>query len=405
MALDWKVAEVAVSPAMELLSQNLQIQRPKGVTGVLAALGLVLAFLYVGRLFFITLVVSVILSFILEPVVGFFMRFRLPRPAASFLACSAALLVVYLAALGVYMQAVGLWEELPVYSKRIGQLVDSATSQLEGMEKTAEDILIPQRIRDRELAIQQQQQQQQQQAQAQNRRRKAVEVPAAPPPVQEVRIRPERESLVNQLYGWLVEFSDVLLMASFLPFLVYFMLSWSDHVRRTWLNLFSGERREVAAAAWEGIAHVARAYVVGNFLLGVLLAVASALFFWFAKLPYWQVVGPLSGFLSLVPYVGLPLALIPPLFTALPVYSNLTAYLIIATTVALFHLLALNLLYPKLVGGRVHLNPLVVTVALMFWYIVWGGVGLLLAIPITAGIKAVFESIPSLRAYGRLMGD
>jgi len=383
---------------MELLSQNLQIQRPKGVTGVLAAVGLVLAFLYVGRLFFITLVISVILSFILEPVVGFFMRFRLPRPAASFLACSAALLVVYLAALGAYMQAVGLWEELPAYSKRIGELVDSATSQLEGVEKTAEGFLIPRRAKEREPAVAQPL------PQAQSKKKKAAE-PPMPPPVQEVRIRQERESLVNQLYGWLREFYDVLLMASFLPFLVYFMLSWSDHVRRTWLNLFSGERREVAAAAWEGIAQVARAYVVGNFLLGVLLAVASALFFWFAKLPYWQVVGPLSGFLSLVPYVGLPLALVPPLFTALPVYSNLTAYLIIATTVALFHLLALNLLYPKLVGGRVHLNPLVVTVALMFWYIVWGGVGLLLAIPITAGIKAVFENIPSLRAYGRLMGD
>ena len=42
-------------------------------------------------------------------------------------------------------------------------------------------------------------------------------------------------------------------------------------------------------------------------------------------------------------------------------------YLILGTTVAFFHLLALNLLYPKLVGSRVHLNPLVVTVALMFW--------------------------------------
>lgn len=385
---------------MELLSQNLEVQRPKSVTGVLAALGLVLAFLYVGRLFFITVVISVILSFILEPVVGFFMRFRLPRPAASFLACTAALLVVYLAALGVYMQAVGLWEDLPVYSKRIAQLADSATSQLEGVEKTAEDLLIPRRARDRDQAAQQQQAVPQPQS-----KKKRTADPPLPPLVQEVRIRPERESLVNQLYGWLSQFYDVLLMASFLPFLVYFMLSWSDHVRRTWLNLFSGERREVASAAWEGVAQVARAYVVGNFLLGLLLALASSLFFWFAKLPYWQLVGPLSGFLSLVPYVGLPLALFPPLFAALPVYSNLTAYLIIATTVALFHLLALNLLYPKLVGGRVHLNPLVVTVALMFWYILWGGIGLLLAIPVTAGMKAVFENIPSLRAYGRLMGD
>ncbi|WP_305017126.1 AI-2E family transporter [Mycobacterium tuberculosis] len=46
------------------------------------------------------------------------------------------------------------------------------------------------------------------------------------------------------------------------------------------------------------------------------------------------------------------------------------------------HLFALNLLYPKIVGARVHLNPLAVTIALMFWGLIWGGIGLVLAVPI-----------------------
>jgi len=71
----------------------------------------------------------------------------------------------------------------------------------------------------------------------------------------------------------------------------------------------------------------------------------------------------------------------------------------------MLHLLALNFLYPKVVGSRVHLNPLVVTVALMFWGTLWGGIGLLLAIPITAGIKAVCDNVSSLQAFGKLLGD
>jgi predicted PurR-regulated permease PerM len=67
--------------------------------------------------------------------------------------------------------------------------------------------------------------------------------------------------------------------------------------------------------------------------------------------------------------------------------------------------LALNLLYPKVVGSRVHLNPLVVTVALMFWATLWGAAGLMLAIPITAGIKAVCDNVESLQPYGKLLGD
>jgi predicted PurR-regulated permease PerM len=113
----------------------------------------------------------------------------------------------------------------------------------------------------------------------------------------------------------------------------------------------------------------------------------------------------MSGFLSLVPYIGLPLALAPPLIAALPMKAAPAVYLFLTAGVALLHLLALNLLYPKFVGSRVHLNPLVVTIALMFWGMLWGGIGLLLAIPLTAALKAVCDNVSSLQAYGRLLGD
>jgi predicted PurR-regulated permease PerM len=122
-------------------------------------------------------------------------------------------------------------------------------------------------------------------------------------------------------------------------------------------------------------------------------------------LPYALLIGPLSGFLSLVPYVGVPLAMIPPVFAALPVYNQPTMYVVIALVVTLFHLLALNLLYPKMVGSRVHLNPLAVTLALMFWGTLWGGIGLLLGIPITAGVKAVCDNVSNWKPYGKLLGD
>ena len=67
--------------------------------------------------------------------------------------------------------------------------------------------------------------------------------------------------------------------------------------------------------------------------------------------------------------------------------------------------MALNLLYPAIVGARVHLNPLAVTIALMFWGTMWGGMGLVLAIPITAAAKAALDNIQGLQPYGRLLGD
>lgn len=381
----------------------------RGAAGILASFILIVFVLYVGRLFFITLVTAVLLAFILEPLVGFFMRFKAPRGAASFLACTVMLISLYLAALGAWSQTVGFLESLPTYTQRISNLVDSATVRIEEVERAARDLLVPQRVRDAEIAAQKAREEAEAARKAAAKRRRPVVEPPLPlpeePQIQEVRIREDKSALVNTIYSYIRGFYDVLLMASFVPFLVYFFLSWRDHFRRSLMNLVEGEKRDMIQRAWEGIANVARAYVVGNFLLGIMLSAVSALFFWFVNIPYWQVMGPVSGFLSLIPYLGLPLAILPPVVAALPVYTGWTAYIVIGAVVALLHMIALNLLYPKLVGGRVHLNPLVVTIALMLWYLLWGGAGLVLAIPITAGMKAVFDNIPSLRGYGRLFGE
>ena len=69
----------------------------RNLAQLLISLVLVLGLLYIGRLFFITLISAVLLAFILEPAVNLFMRLRMPRGLASFLASSLMLAVVYLA--------------------------------------------------------------------------------------------------------------------------------------------------------------------------------------------------------------------------------------------------------------------------------------------------------------------
>jgi predicted PurR-regulated permease PerM len=67
--------------------------------------------------------------------------------------------------------------------------------------------------------------------------------------------------------------------------------------------------------------------------------------------------------------------------------------------------LAVNFLTPRLVGRRVNLNALSVTIAMMFWGWLWGGIGLVLAVPITAAIKAVCDNVQRLKPYGTWMGE
>jgi len=366
----------------------------KVAVSILATAGGV-ALLYYGQVFFITVIIAFMIAFLLEPLVRLLMKIRMPRGLASFLVCALWLGCLYFAGLGLYIEGMAMADDLPAYGVRINQIVESGAAHVDSFEKNVYRTLVPRRFQDQDPTPPD--------PAAARGKRKPTDPPVAPP-VQEVRVRQEPTAMVSCVYDYLHSFYSTLLMASFIPFLVYFILSWGDHLRSRLLFTLEGEPRYTVAKALDGVGDMVRAYVVGNFLLGLLLSVASVIMFASVSLPYWQVVGPMSGFLSLVPYIGMPLALIPPLIAALP-KGDPALYLFLLVSVGLLHLFALNLLYPKFVGSRVHLNPLAVTIALMLWGILWGGIGLLLAIPITAGIKAICDNVSGLKPYGRLLGD
>jgi predicted PurR-regulated permease PerM len=377
---------------------RIAVQEVRHVSLPVIAMGVIVAILYFGRVFFITAMTAVTIAFILEPFVTL-MRLRLPRSVASFVVCGTALLFIYVMAMGAYTQLTGLYGDLPKYGQRIADIVDGVQQKVQGMESDTYRMLVPTRQRMKE------EEEERLKAAAKKSRTSRTPAPAAPQtPAPVAAAQTSGSAISDYIEAHLNGFYQILLMVSFIPFLVYFMLSWRDHINRSFLQLFQGEARGVAARSLEGIAEMVRAFVVGNFLLGFLLAIVSSAMFYAIQLPYPFLVGPFSGLLSLVPYVGLPMALLPPLFAALGP-NRVPTYVLVVASVALLHLIAMNLLYPKVVGSRVHLNPLVVTFSLMLWGFLWDAPGLLLAIPLTAGLKAVCDNVKELRPIGKFLGD
>ncbi|HEY1272876.1 MAG TPA: AI-2E family transporter, partial [Terriglobales bacterium] len=198
--------------------------------------------------------------------------------------------------------------------------------------------------------------------------------------------------------------SQALFVLSFVPFLVYFMLSWQQHVRSATVMLFRMEHRHTAYVTLGLIGKMMRAFMVGNLLIGLFMSAVSTAIFGILHLPFFYFVGPISGFLSLVPYLGIVLAMVPPLIVGIGQASSGDVVVVILTVLGL-HLLSLNVLYPKFLGNRLQLNPLTVTISLLFWGWLWGAMGLLLAIPITGATKIIFDHVAPLRAYGNWMGE
>ncbi len=389
---------------MELRSRNFGAAAEEGARSYALSViagGVVIALLYWARPVFITALVAVIIAFLLEPFVGLLTRIRIPRPLATFIVCLIAVLALYFTGAALWNQLSGIAREAPELQKNLTKAVGRTTAAIQSVGDATTQILgtgpksgVPGASGATATPPKQ-------------GRKATAPQPPIPQPgaIQEVRIHDDRNPVADYVVSSLGTVYQFVLMSSFVPFLVYFMLSWRDHIYKSFLRFFEGADRLVVARSVSGISTMARAFVVGNFMIGIILASFSCALFALIGLRYPFLIGALSGFLSLTPYIGLPLGMLPPLFACLAAGSDSTAILLSCLVVVTLHLTAMNVFYPKLVGARVHLNPLVVTFSLMFWGFLWDAAGLVLAIPITAGIKAICDNVAGLKAYGRFLGD
>ncbi len=388
-----------------LRNQRDDAHEPRSVhhyASFIIAAGVVLAFLYWARPVLITALVALIIAFLLEPVVGLLTRIHIPRSIATLLVCAVAVLAIYFASLSLWNQLSGIARDAPELQKNLTTTLENTSAKIQKVGDSAAQILgTGPRATGASGASGASE------VPVKPTRKKTILPPPAPVPgaIQEVRIHDDRNPIADFIVARLGTLYQFVLMSSFVPFLVYFMLSWRDHIYKSFLRFFEGPDRLVVARSVSGVSAMARAFVVGNFMIGIILAALSWALFSLVHIPFAFMIGSMSGFLSLVPYIGLPLGMLPPLFSALAAGSDSTTILLSFIIVLALHLTAMNVFYPKLVGARVHLNPLVVTFSLMFWGFLWDAAGLVLAIPITAGIKAICDNVAGLRSFGRFLGD
>ncbi|HYG98116.1 MAG TPA: AI-2E family transporter [Terriglobales bacterium] len=346
-------------------SENLL--RIQAAAETVIATAVVLAGMYYAQLPLIVLLVSILLAFVLAPVMEAIVRLRAPRPLAAALATVLLVGAFYGGFHVSYNRAQAFLDEFPRYSGEIRKMMTSVRQRAEKIQKTTEGAL-------------------------------GAESQKNPTPPAS---QPNWSQLITSHFGPITE---IIFIVSFIPFLVYFMLTWQDHVRTQSVMLFRVENRSTAYVTLGLISSMIRSFIVGNVLVGLFMSAISIVVFGLIGLPYFYFLGFISGFLSLVPYLGVVLAIVPPVAAGLGRVHS-TEIVITIVSVFLLHLFALNVLYPKFLGSRLKLNPLTVTLALMFWGWLWGGMGLILAIPITGALKIIFDHVDSLRGYGAWLGE
>lgn len=352
-----------------LLLAAMPVEEPKVITASsvsarIIATGIVVAFCYFASTVLVTLLMAVLLAYFLDPVVTWMERMRIPRALGSLLMVVVTLALLAMMGWALVERVDQFSADWPKYRAPLRTVSSEFEKRLESFEARVSEI-----------------------------------EPGGPAP--RVLTVSDPHPVRTALLGRLSSLYSFLFAATFMPFLVFFMLAAKRQVWHATMQLFPATERTEVKEALADVTQVLRSYLMGTALVGLILVIASWLFFMMLGLDFPFLTGLVSGICNLVPYLGAVMSWLPPLFIGLKQYHSLAPYLGIFTVLTAFHIVTANLLIPALVGWRVRLNALALTVSLLFWGWLWGAMGLILAIPITAVFKVICDHVERLQPVGR----
>jgi AI-2 transport protein TqsA len=141
-----------------------------------------------------------------------------------------------------------------------------------------------------------------------------------------------------------------------------------------------------------------------NLLTGVnfLVALGDTVFLWFIGIPFALLWGILAFLMGYIPSIGWWISLIPPFLLAWAQYGVQKA-LVVLVAYVLINGGVQNIIQPRMMGKGLRISPLVVFVSVIVWATLLGGMGALIAVPLTMLVMKILEFSESTRWIAVLM--
>jgi AI-2 transport protein TqsA len=167
--------------------------------------------------------------------------------------------------------------------------------------------------------------------------------------------------------------------------------------------LLGRSRQMIKSLVFRQIDRDIRRYLVIKFLIsggtGILVWLILTAF----GLELALVFGVLTFFLNFIPSIGSIIATMLPIPIALVQFDTLGPVIAIFVLVGIVQVVIGNGIDPMLMGQNLNLSPVTIVMALVFWGLLWGVVGMLLAAPLTAILRIVLAQFETTRPMSELM--
>ena len=169
------------------------------------------------------------------------------------------------------------------------------------------------------------------------------------------------------------------------------------------LFLLLGKKSHNTSPVWNDIIGHIKKYIFTKFITSSITGMAAGLIYWFLGLELAFIFGSLTFILNFIPVVGSIIAVLLPIPIAILQYTDLSSVLLIIFLPAIIHQIIGNVVEPKIFGDAFGLHPITIILSLIFWGMIWGIIGVLLAAPLTAIIRVTFERFDSTKQIARLL--
>ncbi len=188
----------------------------------------------------------------------------------------------------------------------------------------------------------------------------------------------------------------------------YFMRDWDILVDKI-AHLIPRHIEPLVARLAKESDEVLAAFMRGQLLVMACLAAIYSTGLWIIGLELGLLVGLLAGLVSFVPYLGFIVGILAAVIASLIQYHDLSLLVTISIVFGIGQLIESMLLTPLLVGDRIGLHPVAVIFAIMVGGQLFGFVGILIALPVSAVImvllRFVYQTYVSSGLYGTPSGN
>jgi predicted PurR-regulated permease PerM len=350
----------------------------------LATLILTFALLYWAQAVLIPVALSLLLTFLLAPVVEWLERMRLGRVPAVILAVIFAFSV--LAAMGwlITSQLTKLAGDLPKYEANIKRKIADVRQigkggTIERVQESVEEIK-------EEI----------------NKSEPTKKGESSP---REVLVKGQDSATfwpVPAVAGTLVE---RLAGAGLAIVLVIFMLFERADLRNRLIRLIGYARLTVTTRALEEAGSRISRYLLAQSAINAFYGIAVGVGLSLIGLPYAVLWGVLGALLRFIPYVGPWMAAIMPTALALAAFEGWLWPIVVIGLIAVLELFTNTVLETLLYSDSAGVSQVALLIAIAFWTWLWGPIGLLMATPLTVCLVVLGKYVPQMQFIAVLMSD